>query len=600
MNNSLTCLIFILIYLLSSISHVFAYVQSRTQADHQVQWPTSISLVDIFVNASNTQFLSQEEIHSIADSSISQWNGHSRILLRKNSTSGVNQNDLNEIYFSSDPSVFNGTGVVGITQVFYKNNTGEIVEADILLNDFFPFSLSSTDANYVGNVITHEAGHLIGLGHSQVIGSSMFYSLSRGQSQVSSDDKSGIYSIYPNSDSSKGSIRGTIMGGPALVGVFGAHVQAFSLKTGKIAASTISEINGNFSIQSLPINDSYFLYVSPLQLIGLPSRFANARFDFCTSSTRYRGSFYQGCGTSKEGYPQALKLSTSELNVGNVSIRCSLDVPTDFIRAKNADPPSYDPQSFTEAGLGNTFTGYFSSTELNLGVADKFKIDFSNEDWDALSSGNLYLELKVSNQAFYSPYKSVVTVRDGLLNSYTDSAYKIETDGWLNIDNILRIPINKAIPSANIFEVSIKPESMTFPSFPVGLPETKADYFPASSSFEDSMSFYLVNATIVKEIGGGEYSLVSSKISTMSDNTKCPDAINTYALSDYSVKRNTASSSSKRSGADKGLIACGITSLDSDTSSGNGPGGFLVGICLVYLLSSIFKNIKSKLNSKLA
>ncbi len=584
-----------------AFSNVSAYVQSRTQADNVVQWTSSVTLIDVFVNAVNTQGLSPSTIQSIADSSISQWNGHSRISLRRNTTSGTNQSDLNEIFFSSDPSVFNGTGVVGVTQVYYRNNTGEIVEADILLNDMFTFSLNVNESNYIGNVLTHEIGHLVGLGHSQVIGSSMFYSLSRGQSQISSDDKSGIYSIYSNNDSSKGTIKGSIVGGPSLVNVFGAHVQAFSLKSGKIAASAISEINGSFSIQGLPKNDSYFIYVSPLQLIGLPSRYSNARYDFCTSSAKFRGSFFQGCGTSKEGYPQAVQLTTSEMNIGNVTIRCALDVPTDFIRVKNADPASYEPQTFTEAGLGNAFTGYFSTAELNTGTPDKFKFDFRNEDWDALSAGNLFLELKVSNQAFYSTYKSVVTVTNGLMASYTNSSYELETDGWLNIDSIIRVPINRVISSANTFEVSIKPESMTFPSFPISLPATKSDYFPVYSSFEDSMKFYLVNATIVRDEGGGNYTLVSSKISTLSDNTKCPDAVNTYALSDYSVKRNVASSSSgKRTGAEKGLIACGAVALDGDSSNGNGPGGFIIGLCLVFLISSIFKNIKSKLNSKLA
>ena len=49
-----------------------------------------------------------------------------------------------------------------------------------ILNDAETFSSSlSSGASYVGNVITHELGHVLGLSHSQVNHSTMFFHVER-------------------------------------------------------------------------------------------------------------------------------------------------------------------------------------------------------------------------------------------------------------------------------------------------------------------------------------------------------------------------------------------------------------------------------------
>jgi hypothetical protein len=598
---------FIFLLFVGMSSELYAYIQNRTQADHLVQWPSDVSLIDIFVNGVNSQGISTSSVVTIATNSVNQWDSKSRMGLRTNTTAGSNQINLNELYFSTDPSIFNGTGVVGLTQVFYKNNTGQIVEADILINDSFPFSTDVTKLNFIGNVITHELGHFLGLGHSSVIGSSMFYSLSRGQSQISDDDKSGIYSLYPNGNSTKSKLSGKIVGGSSLIAVFGAHVEAISQKTGKVAGATISDTDGTFVINGLERNDSFFIYTSPLVLMGLPARYNNARFNFCHSSSKYRGSFFQSCGSSSEGFPQAIKLTAAETNIGNITIRCSLDVPIDYIQNKNADPAIFDLQAFTPRGVGNSFVGFFSSQDLSNSTTDRFKIDLSNTDWDAISaSGNLKLEVKISNQNFYSAYKATLTVKSGTGTNYASAAYTVEPDGWLNLDTTIRANITRGGTSANVFEIMVKPESMIFPNFPADLtesdqPKSKEDYFPVYSSFEDSMSLYLLTTTIVKDNGDGTFTQVASRIDQMSDNSKCPDANNTYSLTDYSVKRNSTSDSNAVKKSKDGLLACGT--VDLDNNSGGGPFGFFVGLILSLILgtlfSTIFKNIRLKLDSKI-
>ncbi len=558
-----------------------AYVLNQTKNGVAVHWPAASTVIDVYVNSQNGQSLDETTVQNIAAASIAQWNDVANVTLRKNSTVNKGLEEFNEVYFSTDANVFNGTGVIGITQVGFQETNGEIVEADILINDNFIFSTISTDPSYLGNVITHEAGHFLGLGHGQVSGSTMFYSLSRGQHEVNSDDKAGLYSLYPNGNVSMGALSGTIIGGKNLIPVFGAHVQAISVKTGKVAASTLSETNGRFRIDGLPQNDQYLIYTSPVKQIGLPTNYANVRSDFCESSTKYRGSFYQTCGASSEGFPQAIRLSSGLIEVGKVTIRCGLDSPPEYLQDKNALSTQFDVNSYSQSGLGGSFVGFFSNAEILSGTAvDKFRLNLSQiSDWDSIStSTSLYVHLKISNQAFYSPFKANVSVVRSGVTTAINPKYNQESDGWMNIDTDIYLPINRATSSDNDLTIQITPEDMRS-TVPAGIPNTRADYFPSMENFVDSLYFYLATADIVKKNGDGTYTQISSRSDVLSDNTTCPDAINTYALTSYSAN-GTASSSADRK---KSAAACGT--VDMDNGASGGPGGFMVGLILSFLLS---------------
>ncbi|MGZ3808598.1 MAG: matrixin family metalloprotease, partial [Bacteriovorax sp.] len=412
---------------------VQAYILNQTKSGVPVHWPSSVTTVDIFVNSQNTQALPEATVQAIAESSIAQWNGQAKIGLRKNVTTGKDQANLNELYFSTDPNIFNGGGVIGVTLVGFKETNGEIVEADILINDNFIFSTSSNDQSYLGNVITHELGHFLGLGHGQVTGSTMFYALSRGQHKIDNDDKSGLYSLYPTGDATKGSLSGTIVGGKNLAPVFGAQVQAISVKNGKVMGAGISEINGKFRINGLSQNDQYLIYTNPIKQLGLPTNYANVKNNYCESGKKYRGSFFQSCGSSSEGFPEAVKLNTSEVNIGNITIRCGLDSPPEYFQKKNITPSDFDVNAYSNSGLGGSFVGFFSTAEMLSGSArDYFRLNLSQVNWDGVStSPSLYLELKVLNQAFYSPFKANVLIKRASGSIAIDPKYNQESDGWL-------------------------------------------------------------------------------------------------------------------------------------------------------------------------
>lgn len=603
MNNSKKYFLFFLLVTFSSLAH--SYVHNQTKAGIAVHWPASSNVVDVYVNSQNSQGLDETLVQSIAATSIAEWNGISRISVRKNSTLGKGQDSFNEIYFSNDPNVFGGGGVIGVTQVGFRDETGEIVDADILINENFPFSTDPTDLLYLGNVITHEVGHFLGLGHGQVSGSTMFYAISHGQHKIAPDDKAGLYSTYPSGNLSMGTLSGNIVGGKNLANVFGTHVQAISVKTGKVMGSAISELDGHFSINGLAQNDQYLIYTSPIKQVALPSNYASVRSDFCEASKKYRGSFFQSCGASSEGFPQAIKLNSSSVNVGNITIRCGLDTPPEYIQNKSVSPAAFDVNTFTQSGLGGSFVGFFSSSEIQkisaadytkldpaywsiasaptaqqASVQDYFKLDLSHVNWSAVSaSTSLFLEVKVSNQIFYSPFKANLSVKRGLSNYTVTPQFIQESDGWFNIDTVERIPINLNIAdsSDNSFEFKISPDATIISNFPAGIP-SKSDIFPSYLDLQDSLYFYLVTATVVKDNGNGTYTQVASKNDFLSDNTTCPDAVNTYALTNYTAKGISSSSDRKKA------VGCGTVDLD-DGPKGGGPGGFMVGLIFSFILS---------------
>ena len=578
-----------------------AYIQNRSQSDSLIQWPSRVDKLDIYLNPVNSNMFSAEEVNAIVADSLKQWNGKSKITINRKSTSTTNTKGLNEIYFSTDPSIFGyGSAIVAITQVYLKNDTGEVLEADIIINDNSKFTTIKSDSYYLGNVISHEVGHFLGLGHGQVPGSTMFYSLSRGQSELDDDDKAGVFSIYPIPGvATKGSLKGKVVGGKSLTPVFGAQVQAISLKTGRIAGAGFSDVDGSFSVGGLDRNDQYFIYTKPLSVVGLPSRYNNTRFDYCNSSMDYRGSFFQSCGASREGYPQAVKLNSSSVFVGNVTIRCGLDVPVDYILSKDSSIPVFDLHPGVDSEVGNAFVGFFSVQDLKFNKNDHFKIGYSEVDWDRISTlDNLYLELKVLNQSFYSLYKANVEVKRNNVVEVIAPTFVEESDGSINFETIVRLKINRQISSENEFEVAVSAQSIENLNLPDNLKFTKKDYFPAASLFEDSVNFYLVTASIVEKTDINTYKQVSYKNEKTTDNSSCPDAINTYALTNYNASGSDSESSSKKK--EKG-IACG--SVDMNGGRGNGPGGFFIGLIfsliLCSLTTSIIKQYKAKHYSKL-
>ena len=120
-------------------------------------------------------------------------------------TNGPNQNVIifrDTTWPYSDPN-----NTLGLTTVTFNADTGEIYDADMELNATGK-NLSTSDtvpANGFDllSVITHEAGHFLGLAHATDATATMFASYKPGTTSLrtlSADDIAGICEIYPSTE----------------------------------------------------------------------------------------------------------------------------------------------------------------------------------------------------------------------------------------------------------------------------------------------------------------------------------------------------------------------------------------------------------------
>lgn len=96
---------------------------------------------------------------------------------------------------------------LAITNMRYNRKTGHILGADLLLNGAHDFQVCADEGcdeavTDLLNVVTHEAGHFLGLAHSNVEGSTMWWNADAADTDKRSleqDDIQGLCAIYgPN------------------------------------------------------------------------------------------------------------------------------------------------------------------------------------------------------------------------------------------------------------------------------------------------------------------------------------------------------------------------------------------------------------------
>lgn len=110
-----------------------------------------------------------------------------------------------------------GPGTIAITWTYFFAD-GEIDEADMLMNGEDYFWTTSTGAadTDVQSITAHEAGHYLGLGHTDVASATMFATVDAGETSKRSlhaDDIAGAEYIYGSGASSGATFDGECKGG---------------------------------------------------------------------------------------------------------------------------------------------------------------------------------------------------------------------------------------------------------------------------------------------------------------------------------------------------------------------------------------------------
>lgn len=112
------------------------------------------------------------------------------------------------------------TNTLGLTTVTYNPDTGEIYDADMEINSFSaklslvdPVPLDGFD---FGSIVTHEAGHFLGLAHSGDSHATMFAQYRPGSTamrELAPDDVEGICAVY-RPDGTRVTAAGSLLAEP--------------------------------------------------------------------------------------------------------------------------------------------------------------------------------------------------------------------------------------------------------------------------------------------------------------------------------------------------------------------------------------------------
>jgi hypothetical protein len=171
---------------------------------------------------------------------------------------------------SENLAIFGNENSPARTRVFYDADTGEISEADIVINPYLysvagapiEFSTDGTPGTYdLQSTLTHEIGHLLGLNHSSVLGATMnatqalngmFGLPAVSERTLSESDIAAVKSIY-GSRAETGSVEGRILSNQQgiLLPAARAHVWLEDAVSGRVMASGVTDSSGAFDIAGI-------------------------------------------------------------------------------------------------------------------------------------------------------------------------------------------------------------------------------------------------------------------------------------------------------------------------------------------------------------
>ncbi len=516
-----------------------------------LRWPSPHL---VFVGTGSNQHLTVNQVRNSLASSLQSWPSTgaaiSASFQQRDSAPNLPLFDgQNTITFASAANLNMDSGVVAVTEVTYYISNGQIAEADLIFNDrTFRFTDVEGDTGkwvdgkrliYLNDVATHEFGHAFGLDHTAVNLSSMIYTAFSGQFRLSEDDKVGVRSVY-SSGGPRGSINGKVMGKNG--GIFGAHVEAISLETGKVTAGTLSNPDGSFQIFDLPPGEYAILFEPFLSDISsVSSYFQNVNHRFC-GGNRFKRRFYSACGSNS---PTVVKVSgNSSTQIGSLSPSCSA-----------MGNPDGQPLTL-QTSLPMSNEGELKFGTIRPGESHYFKVQNV--------VGNL--SARAQSYSLYSPVDLKVEFLDNNGNSLAGST---------SIDNV-----ENPLPGGFIQYDSIASASGGNGDYYVKITAATqrlfSSVYPAGFAFLDNEGFYLLSFGVNQKYG----------TPSTSDMSPCISVNNTQQGATYRMP-----ASNSREPQDTG---CGtISGVDSNPWSG-GLGQALLSILFLHLFIRSFLSLLEK------
>ena len=250
-----------------------------------IRWPTRVIKIAISnsLTASSTSIAAGSDVAGALQRALESWSAASGIKFLVVTSagdsispagSGDGVNLITVAPTAENLAIFADGNNAARTRVHYDQVTGDIGEADIVINPYprsaegaaLLFTTDGTPGTYdLQSTFAHEIGHLLGLNHSNVIASTMqetqglngtFGMPAFDERSLSESDLIAVRTLYGPCEN-LGTVNGKVLNNlPARVTpAAGAHVWIESMESGRVVASSIVGAGGRFSIGCLPAGD---------------------------------------------------------------------------------------------------------------------------------------------------------------------------------------------------------------------------------------------------------------------------------------------------------------------------------------------------------
>ena len=211
-----------------------AYTINETEKGQVIRWTTTE--VHTRVDASFSDMLVGGAAQAGLVIALDAWRGYEgvpAILMVEGeaATPGYHRGqDSNTVHYLADWPY--EAEKLAVTVVTYEMNTGRLLDADILINGGAPFRLLSereprvADAYDLAAVLTHEVGHMLGLGESEADPEATMWPYAHPgdthQRTLAQDDEVAVVEAYSRA----------VPDGPTVVGCSGASVGGSMVRNG--------------------------------------------------------------------------------------------------------------------------------------------------------------------------------------------------------------------------------------------------------------------------------------------------------------------------------------------------------------------------------